>query len=71
MILAFYPNMTYYMTCYNAWSYMNEYKAINILKAFNITSQKHISNFITTLGLMGLGSKPSPSWTQISKMRPN
>ena len=50
---------------------MNEYKAINILKAFNITPQKPISNSITNLGLMGLGSKPSPSWTHISQMRSN
>ena len=50
---------------------MNECKVINILKTLNITPQKPISNSITKLGLMGLGSQPSPSWTHVSQTRPN
>ena len=50
---------------------MNECKVINILKTLNITPQKPISNSITNLDLMGLGSKPNPSWTHVSQTRPN
>ena len=55
MILAFYPNMAYYMTCYNAWTYVNVYKVINKFKAIKITPQKSISKIITNLGLTGFG----------------
>ena len=67
MILVFYPNMI----SYNAWIYVNVYKAINEFKAIKIIPQKSISKIITKLGQMGLGSKPSSFWTRVSQIRSN
>ena len=67
MILTFYHNMAYYMTCYTAWIYVNVYKAINEFKAIKIAPQKSIYNIIINVGLIGLGSKPSLFWTHISQ----
>ena len=52
LILAFHPNMAYYMTCYNAWTYVNIYKAITEFKIIKITSQKPIFNIITKISLV-------------------